>query len=133
MTRGRLEHYRNGQQIGLLACMGYGNQLGTAEDGVDGCTSMPYHFDYQRSIDITDSTRRVELQPGDELRTVCEYDSTERAQPTRAGYGSAEEMCQVYLYASPGERVAQNFVFTEFPVMTVDGDRGVTETAAWLH
>ena len=35
----------------------------------------------------------VELQPGDELRTTCKYDTTKRKETTYYGDGTYDEMC----------------------------------------
>ena len=131
MTRGRLEHYRAGEFLGVLGCMGYNGRFGTQDDGVDGCTAQDYRFDFQQTIDITDALRRVTIQPNDELRMVCEFNSIGRDAVTRAGFGSEDEMCQMYIYTSPGEHVTTNFAFTSQAVMTVDDDRGDAWEAEW--
>ena len=47
-VRGRLEHYRQGQLVGMFGCMGFADQYGVALDGVGGCTREGYRFDYQQ-------------------------------------------------------------------------------------
>lgn len=42
----------------------------------------------------------LELEPGDVLRATCTYDTTARSLPTKPGFGSADEMCAVELYAT---------------------------------
>ena len=71
--RGRTEHWRDGVKLGVVGCMGYASSEGVAADGVDGCYTDhgdQYRFDYQAAIPIPDASRRVTLQPGDEMRTV---------------------------------------------------------------
>jgi hypothetical protein len=131
MRRGRMEHYRAGQLLGIIGCMGYNAQFGTQEDGIEGCTSQPYMFDFQRTIDITDANRRPTIQPNDELRVYCEFSSMDRFEATSSGFASDQEMCQVYLYVTPGEHVTQNFVFTNQPVLTVNDDTGESMAAQW--
>ena len=48
----------------------------------------PYVFDSQH-IKFIDAV----LEPGDEIRNHCIYDSTDRTEPTLGGVGTADEMC----------------------------------------
>ena len=72
------DHFRGGSMIG--------------EIGHDD----PYHFDGQhfRPVDAV-------IEQGDELRTHCIFDSSDRTEPTRGGYGTVDEMCVNFLFYYP--------------------------------
>ena len=38
-----------------------------------------------------------DIAPGDALRVTCVFDTSDRAAPTRAGWGHGDEMCNLYL------------------------------------
>ena len=82
-------------------------------------------------IYINDPKRQIQLQPGDILNTVCEFNSSTTSTDTVSGYGSSDEMCQAYLYATPAIRVQQPFAYSINPVLQVNNDTGVIQRAPW--
>ena len=69
--------------------------------------------------------RTINLIPGDEVRIVCEFDSSARVEPTFGGFGSDEEMCQGFYYLHPQSALTGNpFALSAQPLVTVNNDTG---------
>jgi hypothetical protein len=45
------------------------------------------------------------IKPGSTLKTVCEYNSMEKNIETQGGLGTDDEMCIVYVYYYPLEKI----------------------------
>ena len=56
----------------------------------------PYDFGDQRFMPLD-----AVVEPGDELRTYCYFDSTEQTEPVHGGGGTNDEMCLNYLMYYP--------------------------------
>jgi len=56
----------------------------------------PFSFDTQQFV-LAD----FDIMPGDELRTHCVYDSSDRTEPTQGGEDSNEEMCLNFMMYYP--------------------------------
>ena len=120
-VRGRMEIYRDGEFVSFIGCMGYKDEFGIDESGVNGCLEVNYDFDYQQ--EITTGNAVVVVKPGDILRQTCEYDTRGLSEPTQSGYATHEEMCQTFISAFPAENIVSPFAFTNDATLLVsDGD-----------
>ncbi|XP_069098968.1 putative DBH-like monooxygenase protein 2 isoform X2 [Pleurodeles waltl] len=84
-TAVQVAQFRNGTQIGFLG------------------RDMSYDFNLQE-------TRQTEIMPikmGDELQTVCTYNTLGRANVTFGGISTTEEMCLAFLYYYPRNNISQ--------------------------
>lgn len=61
-------------------------------------TDTNYDFNFQ---DFESNAAGTVILPGDEIQTICRYDSSERANPTHFGLSSQEEMCLAYFVYWP--------------------------------
>ena len=60
----------------------------------------------------------IEVQPGDDLRVTCTYDTTSRNETTSFGQGTEHEMCFAFLTFYPFENVhsiLKCFTWLKFP------------------
>ncbi|XP_063403128.1 dopamine beta-hydroxylase-like isoform X2 [Mytilus trossulus] len=85
----RVELYRNGSLINII--------------------SDQDHFSFHRQH-IKKHNSPIEIQPGDDLRVTCTYDTTSRNETTSFGEGTEHEMCFAFLTFYPIENVHSNFM-----------------------
>ncbi|XP_071153963.1 tyramine beta-hydroxylase-like [Mytilus edulis] len=93
----RVEQYRNGSLINIISDLD------------------KFSFDRQH-IKIHDPP--IEVQPGDDLRVTCTYDTTSRNATTLFGQGTEHEMCFAFLTFYPFENVhsiLKCFTWLKFP------------------
>ncbi|XP_067274799.1 DBH-like monooxygenase protein 2 homolog [Pseudorasbora parva] len=106
----RVGHFRDGQQIDLLA------------------VDENYNFEYQ---EVTNLGKTKTVQLGDKLLVECTYNTENRNTLTWGGLSTSEEMCLAFLFYYPAMNLSGCVSFPD--VESLESAMGATDTDMWFN